>query len=386
MKSLHAPRPARVHRVLASTAAAVVVVVGLKHLGGFFTPVLFGAMVAGASAPLVSWLKRRRVPVMVSAAVVLLLDFALLGSLGGLLLTAAGDLQERLPGYVSRLLGLASALAPRIGPSATHTIHEALEADRLTSAVSALAEHLLGVTSFGAVVAFVVFFTLCEGEDLGVKLRALQPGLGARLDKLERVLLDVRSYLLVKSLTSFLAAGATWLVMDLFGLPLASLVALSMFVLHFVPNIGAAVATLAAMAVALVEGGTGTALCVGAAMGLIGLVVGSVLEPQFLGRALRLSPLMVLLGMLFWGFLWGPVGALLSVPLMVVAKAALENSELQWLAQLLGNRAAEPLPPARKPVLVFKRRAPADPELAGRRLEAAPVPPAVAKASGQNAP
>src|SRR6185295_15433355 len=88
------------------------------------------------------------------------------------------------------------------------------------------------------------------------------------------------------------------------------------------------------------------------------LLVGSVLEPQFLGRALRLSPLMVLLGMLFWGWLWGPVGALLSVPLMVVAKASLENSELQWVGQLMGNRAAEPvtvLKPQR-PVLVLRRR------------------------------
>jgi len=377
MKQLHAPRPARVHRVVATSAAVVIVILGLKHLGGFLTPVLFGAMVAGASAPMVSWLRRRRVPVMVGAAGVMVLDFAVLGSLGWLLLTAAEDLQERLPDYVSRLLSVTSSLTRRLGPNATRELHEALEADRLNSAVSSLAEQLLGITSFGAVVAFVVFFTLCEGEDLGVKIRTLRPGLGARLDKLERVLLDVRSYLLVKSFTSFLAAAATWLVIDLFDLPLASLLALSMFVLHFVPNVGAAVATFAAMGVALAEGGTATALCVGAAMAAISLVVGSVLEPQFLGRALRLSPLMVLLGMLFWGFLWGPVGALLSVPLMVVAKAALENSELQWMAQLLGNRAAEPLPPPRKPVLVFRRKV---------SEAVTPVPPTVVRVSGQNAP
>jgi AI-2 transport protein TqsA len=98
-----------------------------------------------------------------------------------------------------------------------------------------------------------------------------------------------------------------------------------------------------------------------------------VLEPHFLGRALRLSPLMVLLGMLFWGWLWGPVGALLSVPLMVVAKAGLENSQLQWVAQLLGNRPAEPLPP-RRPLMVVRRR-----------VTTPPASPQVVPMPGQNA-
>ncbi|MBK7862904.1 MAG: AI-2E family transporter [Archangiaceae bacterium] len=352
-----APRAVRHQRVLLTCAAGLVCIIGLQHLGGFLAPVLFGAMVAGASAPLVSWLNRRRVPIVVSAAAVLLIDFLALASLGWLFLSAAGDLQERLPGYISRILGLSNELTHHLGSAAALPLHDKLDADRLNAAVSSIAERLIGITSFGAVVAFVVFFTLCEGEDLGQKLRTLKPAIGPRLEKLEKVMVDVRSYLLVKSFTSLLAAAATWLIADAFDLPLATLLALSMFLLHFIPNIGAVAVTLAAVGVALVERGTGAALAVGSGMALVCLVVGSVLEPQFLGRALRLSPLMVLLGMLFWGWLWGPVGALLSVPLMVVAKAALENSELQWLGQLMGNRAAEPHPsPARRPVLVLRRR------------------------------
>lgn len=348
-------RPARVHRAILTTAAALVAIVGLKHVGGFLAPVLFGAMVAAASAPVVSWLNRRRVPIMVSAAAVLLVDFAVLASLGWLFLSAAGDLQERLPTYITRLLSLSNALTLHLGSAATLPLHDTLEPERINAAVSSVAERLIGITSFGAVVAFVVFFTLCEGDEMHAKLRALQPGLASRLDKLERVMADVRSYLLVKGFTSFLAAAATWLVMDLFDLPLASLMALSMFLLHFIPNIGAAAATLAVVGIAFAERGSGTAIAAGCALSGVALVIGSVLEPHFLGRALRLSPLMVLLGMLFWGWLWGPVGALLSVPLMVVAKAALENSELAWVAQLLGNRAAEPLPP-RRPLTVLRRR------------------------------
>ena len=165
-------------------AAALIAIVGLRHLGGFLAPVLFGAMVAAASAPVVSWLNRRRVPIMVSAAVVLLVDFLALGSLGWLFLSAAGDLQERLPGYITRLLGVSSMLTQHLGSAAALPLHDTLEPERINAAVSSVAERLLGITSFGAVVAFVVFFTLGEGDEMGLKLRTLQPGIATRLDKL----------------------------------------------------------------------------------------------------------------------------------------------------------------------------------------------------------
>lgn len=83
-----------------------------------------------------------------------------------------------------------------------------------------------------------------------------------------------------------------------------------------IPNIGAAIATIPAVLAALASQGPGTAALVALGYLLINLLVGNVLEPRVLGRTLGLSPLAVLLGMLFWGWLWGPSGALLSVPLI----------------------------------------------------------------------
>src|SRR5256885_444248 len=83
---------------------------------------------------------------------------------------------------------------------------------------------------FGAVVLFVVFFSLCEGAGIGQKLRAVWPRAEGRLDRLSKVMTDVRSYLLVKSFTSLVAALATWLVLDSFNLPLATLLGITMFV------------------------------------------------------------------------------------------------------------------------------------------------------------
>src|SRR3954466_16427320 len=104
-------------RWIFSAAAVLVAGVGLRHAGGFLAPVLFGAMVAGASAPMVTWLSRRRVPVMVGAAVVLAVDLLAVGALGALFLSAASDLHQRLPGYATRLSEVGGAMAARLGPS-----------------------------------------------------------------------------------------------------------------------------------------------------------------------------------------------------------------------------------------------------------------------------
>jgi predicted PurR-regulated permease PerM len=288
---------------------------------------------------MVTWLSRRRVPVMVGAAFVLVVDLLGLGALGALFLSAAEDLQQRLPGYTARLSELGGVVAARLGTGGAQ-LRALLDPSQVDGAFSQLAQGAFAATSFGAVVLFVVFFTLCEAHQLKGRLDGLSPHTQLKLIRVERVLRDVRSYLVVKCFTSALCGALTWLVLDHFDLPLKSLLALLMFTMHFVPNLGALVGAGASVAVAAAERGAGTAFAVGVAIVLIAVGVGSVLEPHLTGRAVRLSPLMVLLGMLFWGWLWGPAGALLSVPLMVAVRAALEDSkDLGWIAQLLGARA-----------------------------------------------
>jgi hypothetical protein len=115
------------------------------------------------------------------------------------------------------------------------------------------------------------------------------------------------------------------------------LLAVLAFLLHFVPNLGSAIAMVPGVVVALLQHGPGTALAVAIGYLVINGIVGNVVEPKVMGRTLGLSPLVVLLAMVFWGWLWGPIGALLSVPLTMIAKISLENSDhLGWVAVLIG--------------------------------------------------
>jgi predicted PurR-regulated permease PerM len=109
------------------------------------------------------------------------------------------------------------------------------------------------------------------------------------------------------------------------------------FLLNYVPNIGSIIAAGPAVLLTIVQLGLLRALIVGIGYLVINLVMGGAVEPRFMGKGLGLSPLVVLLSLLFWGWLLGPVGMLLSVPLTMTAKIALDSREdTRWVAVLLG--------------------------------------------------
>jgi predicted PurR-regulated permease PerM len=106
--------------------------------------------------------------------------------------------------------------------------------------------------------------------------------------------------------------------------------------LNFVPTIGSIIAAIPPVLLALVQLGPFAAIAVGVGYLVLNVVMGSAIEPRFMGRGLGLSTLVVFLSLVFWGWVLGPVGMLLSIPLTMTAKMALEASpSSRWLAQLL---------------------------------------------------
>jgi predicted PurR-regulated permease PerM len=207
------------------------------------------------------------------------------------------------------------------------------------------------LASHGALVMFVVFFALCEIPQLGEKLRNISDDADVQFERIDRIVRQVQLYLVVKLWTSLLAGLGAFIVLKLAGVELALLLAMSLFLLHFIPNIGAAIATVPAVVFALVDRGPGTAVTVGIAYLTINTLVGNLIEPRMLGTRLGVSPFVVLVGMLFWGWLWGPAGALISVPILAATKIVLENiPDLAWIAELADHTVRqhdlEPMPRA----------------------------------------
>ena len=113
------------------------------------------------------------------------------------------------------------------------------------------------------------------------------------------------------------------------------------FLLNYIPNLGSIIAGTPAVLLAFIQFGLGRALVVAAGYVVINIVFGNMIEPKIMGQRLGLSTLTVFLSLVFWGWVWGPVGMILSVPLTMVVKIALESkTETRWIALLLGSERA----------------------------------------------
>jgi AI-2 transport protein TqsA len=121
---------------------------------------------------------------------------------------------------------------------------------------------------------------------------------------------------------------------------------LLVFLLNYVPNIGSIIAALPAILQALIQFGPGRALGVATGYLVINMLIGNFIEPRFMGKGLGLSTLVVFLSLIFWGWVLGPVGMLLSVVLTVTVKIGLESREdTRWMAILLGSGVPGPVDP-----------------------------------------
>ncbi|MCZ6650860.1 MAG: AI-2E family transporter, partial [Acidobacteria bacterium] len=187
-------------------------------------------------------------------------------------------------------------------------------------------------------VLLTIGFILAEAAGLPEKLSA---AFGQNLDlgHLETCRQQVQSYLVIKTLMSLVTGSIIAIVLALMGVDFPLLWGALAFLLNFIPTIGSIIAALPPLLLSLVQLGPWYALGVMVLFLAVNMIIGNILEPALTGRQLGLSPLVVFVSLLFWGWVWGPVGMILSVPLTMIIKIILENTQdMRWVATLLDAR------------------------------------------------
>ena len=162
----------------------------------------------------------------------------------------------------------------------------------------------------------------------------------------------VRSYIVIKFITSATTGVLTWIILSLFGLDLALVFGVMAFLLNFIPSIGSAIAVLLPLPVALVQFDSGLAIVMIVVLpAAVQFSVGNVIEPLVMGEGLDLHPVVILMALVFWGLLWGVVGMLLAAPMTAVLRIVLGRLELtRPVAELLAGRLPPNLPTGQYPV------------------------------------
>ncbi len=148
----------------------------------------------------------------------------------------------------------------------------------------------------------------------------------------------VKRYMAIKTIMSLVTGVCIAIWLSILGIDFAVLWGLIAFFLNYVPNIGSVLAAIPAVMLAFIQLGSTSALLAAAGYIVMNTLIGNILEPRYMGRGLGLSTLVVFLSLVFWGWVLGPVGMLLSVPLTMTLKIALESrEETVWLAIVLGS-------------------------------------------------
>lgn len=328
--------------VLQTLAAVVIVIAGMKTAQALLVPFLLAIFIAIICAGPMHWLQQRKVP----AGLAVLLVIAGVMLAGGLVLTLLGtsvnDFTRDLPIYQEKLRGQTVALLDYLDRFGVQVSKELLLEHFDPGAVMQYSASMLakagGVLTNSFLILLTVIFILFEAAGMPNKLRAALPDAENSLHSFERFAVGVRQYLVIKTLVSFATGLVVATGLSLLGVDYPLLWGLLAFLLNYVPNIGSIIAAIPAVLLTSVQLGLLQALIVVAIYLSVNLIMGNAVEPKLMGRKLNLSSLMVFISLVFWGWILGPVGMLLSVPLTMIVKIALEQSDTtRWLAILLSS-------------------------------------------------
>lgn len=199
---------------------------------------------------------------------------------------------------------------------------------------------LMNIATASFLIAVMVIFMLIEASRLPEKIRAAFKGRDLSNEYFDRIAEDTWKYTKIKTIVSLLTGLATTIGLWFLGVEYALLWGLLMFFLNYIPNIGPIIASLPPILLAFVDQGFVMAGAVTVWLIFVNFVFGYGVEPRYLGEGLGLSDLVVLLSLIFWGWLIGPIGMFLSAPLTMVLKIVLQNDpNTQWIATLISNHA-----------------------------------------------
>lgn len=345
LPSAHTTSITRAWLWLFGLAAVVIIIGGLKAVSHIITPFLLAAFLAIISIPPLTWMKKKGVP----GPIALLILFLSVGMTFFLLFTAlkgaAESLATQAPLYQTRLTAWFEEIRQLAAQQGVpeELIPDTLplpDAGTLTMLVRQIAGGLGQFTAYIFFVLLAFMFLLMEERALLGKIEAAFPRARRSRVRARHFLRSVNRYLVIKTSASLATGIIVGVGLSLIGVDFAILWGILAGMLNFIPTIGSVIAAIPAVLIALLGLGVTEAVLALLLFTVTNVVIGSFIEPRFMGQSLGLSPVIVLISLLIWGWVFGPVGMLLSILLTMILKLALESSpQTRWLGIMLSDKA-----------------------------------------------
>ncbi len=329
--------------LLTSLAALVIVVGGMKIAAPLLVPLLLALFIAILIASPYAWLQDKGVPRALALLGVLLVFCGAVFLIGSLIGSSAQEFSERFPLYQSRLREMTAGLLGWLdygGLGASDSLlGEYFDPGKVMGLAATVFSGIQSLLANSFLILITVVFILLEAPAIPDKWRAARSDADRSLNRFRDAARNVNRYMAIKTATSLLTGVLISLALWLIGVDYPLLWGVCAFLLNFIPNIGSVIAAVPVVLLALVQLGYGDALLTALAYLAVNAVIGGIIEPRMMGRGLGLSTLVVFISLILWGWVLGAVGMLLSVPLTLAMKIALDsNKDTRWMAIMLGPR------------------------------------------------
>jgi predicted PurR-regulated permease PerM len=333
-------------RFLLIAASLVVVIAGLRAAAPIALPFALSLLLAILSLPLLLWLQDKRIPTTLAVLLTVLANIVCLGTIVLIVGGSVESFTREAPKYADRLQQMNAALLAWLQSKGIEVSPEiardVINPGRAMAFVGQMFNSLASVLSNFILVIITTIFILFEITQFPQKLRLVFGSQDSDSDTFTKVVVDVQRYLGIKTIISLATGILIGVWVAILGVDFPILWGFLAFLFNYIPNLGSILAAVPTLLLALVQLGPGAAALVGLGYLAVNMVLGTFVEPYFMGRKLGLSTLVIFLSLVFWGWVWGPVGMLLSVPLTMVVKILLENSEnFRWVAVLLAPTPAQ---------------------------------------------
>ena len=323
-------------------AAIVIIIAGIKSAEQIINPFILAVFISVISTPPIEWMKKKGMPHTLAVITVIIFMILLIIGLGGITGTSVAQFSENLPKYESRLreielenLQYLDALG--IDFSEEHIL-QTFDSSKIMSFTATLLNSLGGFMGTSLLIFITVLFMLLELNGFIYKFSIISKHPKETQMKLAEISSNINRYLTLKTITSISTGILVAIWLSIIGVDFPVLWGLLAFLLNYIPNIGSMLAAIPAVLLAIIQLGPSGTIWTIVGYLVINLTIGSFIEPRVMGRGLGISTLVVFLSLIFWGWVLGPIGMFLSVPLTMAIKIAFDSDEnTKWFAILLSS-------------------------------------------------
>jgi AI-2 transport protein TqsA len=334
--------------IMLFAASSVVVLAGVQLTAWLIAPAFLALVIVIAVSPVASGLRRRGWPGWLATLVLVVCVFGVLLVLALGIIASVAALASQLPKYAANADDLASSATnwlAQFGVSTDELKQAAgsLDLGKLGGVLSDLLGSIAGLASSLVFLLALLLFLTMEASGMPDRMAAMtadRPSVGTSLARFTR---GTRQYFVVTTVFGCIVAVLDSVALAIMGVPLAVTWGLLAFITNYIPNVGFIIGLVPPALLALLSGGPDLMVAVIIVYGVLNFVLQSLVQPRYIGNAVDLSTTMTFLSLAFWAWLLGPLGAILAIPLTLLAKALLVDVEprVKWAEALLRSSPKE---------------------------------------------